>query len=158
VAENYRYKIICDPVHGDIGLSEALLRHILFLLREKGAIVSDGKQIEQMVRGDDFLDFHDGYVDKKIDAYSSRQTPQNIVFLCKSLRDRRPPKLIHEVATLSDRNHPAEPGYALFISDRVNKIKALKKKHDIDSWKIIWEDPKDLHFEETVADRRKVID
>jgi HD superfamily phosphohydrolase len=145
VARYFMYKTVA--LHKTVFAFEALVRHILFLLRQKGEIYADGRAIEQMVRTDEFLDFNDAYVDKKVEEFSKRKTLQNIVFLCKALNKRKPPKLIHEVAVLSDRNHPTDPAYAVFTNDRAGKINTLKKKYDIEPWRVIWKDPKDLHFE-----------
>lgn len=124
------------------------MRHILYFLRERRAIYRDGAQIEQLVKGDAFLDFHDGYIDREIDEFSRKHQPQNVVALCKALRERKPPKLIHEVVSLSDRNQSADPSYAVFIADRVEKIRKLERDYGIEPWRVIWEDPKDLFFEE----------
>jgi len=38
------------------------MRHILYFLRERGAIYRDGKDIESLIKEEAFLDFHDGYI------------------------------------------------------------------------------------------------
>jgi HD superfamily phosphohydrolase len=147
VARYFMYKTVA--LHKTVFAFEALMRHILYFLRERGAIYQDGKDIESLIKEEAFLDFHDGYIDQEVDKYSKKQTPQNLVALCKALKRRKPPKLIHEVVSLTDRNQPSDPAYAVFTKDRVDKIEALERKFGIERWRVIWEDPKDLFFEES---------
>jgi HD superfamily phosphohydrolase len=126
---------------------EALLRHILFLMRLRGGIYIHGKQVEDMVLTDDFLVFHDGYVDTRVQALAADKGAGVLGQLCKALKERNPPKLLHQVAVLQDRSQGAHAEFALFCHDRVGKIKALSEKFGIPAERWIWEDPKDLSFE-----------
>lgn len=145
VARYFMYKTVY--MHKTIFAFEALLRHILFLLREHGAIARDGDAIEELVLTDQFLHFHDGYVDDRVDKFAGRKNPKDIVLLCQALRRREPPKLIHEVAALTHHSHHAPPEYALFTQDRAGRIAELVKEFSIEAHRWIWEDPKDIKFE-----------
>jgi HD superfamily phosphohydrolase len=126
---------------------EALLRHILFLMRQAGHIYRDGKDIEKLIETDDFLNFHDGYVDAQIQAFANKKGRDAIIHLCKALKERRPPKLLHQVSVLQEASQGMDANYALFTKDRVGRIKEMARKHKIPVERWIWEDPKDIKFE-----------
>jgi HD superfamily phosphohydrolase len=107
---------------------EALLRHILFLLREHGDLYRDGSEIEKLVLKDEFLDFHDGFVDKLVNDYAQKKSPKDVVLLCKALKWRNPPKLVHEVAVLRRQSEGTPSEYALFVKDRGARVKELEAK------------------------------
>jgi HD superfamily phosphohydrolase len=81
---------------------EEVVRRIILLLLKEGKIYSSGKEIEQIISEDShkFLDFHDGYLDKFIDEYGAKDDDQLLTILCKAIKLRRPPRLIHEVVDL----------------------------------------------------------
>ncbi len=145
VARYFMYKTVY--MHKTTFGFEALLRHILFLLRERGEIYRDGKAIESMILTDDFLAFHDGYVDRKVQESAGRNGSDPIIRLCKTLQERKPPKLLHQVAVLRDASQGPNAEYAMFCQNRVDKIKQMAAKHGfpVEFW--IWEDPKDVAFE-----------
>jgi HD superfamily phosphohydrolase len=145
VARYFMYKTVY--MHKTTFAFEALLRHVLFLLREEGLLYQDGAKIEDMVLSDAFLDFHDGFVDHLIEKYADDKTSRAVCPLCKALKDRIPPKLVHEVAVLSHQSQGAPTEHALFVKDRAKRIKALEDKFKIDASRWIWEDPKDVKFE-----------
>jgi hypothetical protein len=128
---------------------EALLRHILFLMRKEGVIYKDGKEVGGMVLTDEFLNFHDGYVDRPVQEHASmgEASPPPLVRLCRALKQRRPPKLLHEVVVLSQGSRGLNAEYALFRQNRVDKIRQMSTRHDIPVEFWIWEDPKDVSFE-----------
>jgi uncharacterized protein len=146
VARYFTYKTIY--MHKTTFGFEALLRQILFLMRENGEIERDGSKIEEMIEQDDFLSFHDGYVDAKVQERAKSSASDPLTQLCKLLRERRTPKLLHEVAILRDASDRT-PGleYALFCKDRVKRIQSLAATHGIPVEYWIWEDPKDISFE-----------
>jgi hypothetical protein len=127
---------------------EALLRHILFVLRERGAIYPDGNAVESMILTDDFLAFHDGYVDGVVQKFAKAGSTDAVANLCNTLKERKPPRLLHEVAVLHDSSEK-QPNveHALFCQNRVDKIKGLAQTHKIPVEFWIWEDPKDVSFE-----------
>jgi HD superfamily phosphohydrolase len=145
VARYFMYKTVY--MHKTIFAFEALVRHILWLLRKRGRIHRSGAEIEAMVLTDRFLEFHDGYVDRLIDRYASERKPSRLGDLCRWLKQREPPKLVHEVAVLSEQSASLPAEYSLFTKDRAKKIKHLCAKHHIDRTRWIWEDPKDIKFE-----------
>jgi HD superfamily phosphohydrolase len=145
VARYFMFKTVY--MHKTTFAFEALLRHILFLLREYGQIYRDGSEIEKLVLKDDFLDFHDGFVDKLVNKYAQKQNPKSVVLLCKALKCRNPPKLVHEVAVLSRQSEGTPSEYALFVKDRGARVKELESEFKIESSRWIWEDPKDVKFE-----------
>lgn len=145
VARYFMYKTVY--MHKTIFGFEALLRQILFLLRDHGLIYADGTQIEEMILTDDFLKFHDGYVDQLVDRYAHQKKPGAVVPLCRALKDREPPKLVHEVAVLSHHSQGTPSEYALFVKGRTSRIKQLESKFSIEPSRWTWEDPKDVKFE-----------
>lgn len=145
VARYFMYKTVY--MHKTTFAFEALLRHVLFLLREEGLLYGDGGEIEKLVLGDAFLDFHDGFVDHLVEKYAGDTSRKTIALLCKALKDRKPPKLVHEVAVLGHQSQGAPLEHALFVKDRAKRIKALEAKFKIEASRWIWEDPKDVKFE-----------
>lgn len=93
------------------------------------------------------MNFHDSYVDGKVQDVANRSDSDPIVQLCKTLKERKPPRLLHEVAVLRDASQGPNAEHALFCQNRVDKIKALAQRHGIPSEFWIWEDPKDVSFE-----------
>jgi HD superfamily phosphohydrolase len=126
---------------------EALLRQVLFLLRESGHIYKDGSEIERLIETDKFLDFHDGYVDSKIQQFANKTGDEPLIHLCTALKERKPPKLVHQVGVLQDASQNPDAEYALFTKNRVNRIKQLSATHGIPIERWVWEDPKDIKFE-----------
>src|SRR5262249_22609600 len=128
---------------------ESLLRHILFLLRERGEIYADGKAIEDLILDDTaFLNFHDGYVDAIVQHFAERPLPDPLVELCRTLKNRTPPKLLHQVAVLREASHDDNSSYVLFRKDKIKKIKDIAAKHGLAEEFWIWEElPKDISFE-----------
>ncbi len=145
VARYFMYKTVY--MHKTTFAFESLLRHILWLLREQGAIHRGGKQIAELVLTDGFLDFDDRYVDRIVDDYSRRRRPKEVAHLCRALKQRVPPKLVHEIAVLRHRSHDTAPEYSLFVKDRAEKVGRLVSKFNIERSRWIWEDPKDVKFE-----------
>ncbi len=126
---------------------EALLRQVLFLMREAGHIYRDGGEIEKLIETDEFLDFHDGYVDSKVLHFANQTDGSALSHLCKALKGRKPPRLIHQVGVLLDA-HQSDAEYALFTKDRAGRLKQLAQTHSIPIERWVWEDlPKDIRFE-----------
>ncbi len=145
VARYFMYKTVY--MHKTIFAFEALLRHILFLLREHGAIPKSGEKIEELVLTEEFLSFHDGYVDDLVNKYCQKSKPKDVVPLCKALRSRQPPCLVHEVSALTHQSQGAPAEYALFTQNRAKRITELANEFKIEKLRWIWEDPKDIRFE-----------
>jgi HD superfamily phosphohydrolase len=128
---------------------EALLRHILFMLRDRGIIYSDRKAVEEMILDDsEFLGFHDGYVDSHVQHFAKQPGDDSLVELCKLLKSRTPPKLLHQIAVLKEVSQEQNAQYALFRKDKVRKVKEIAARFGIGEQFWIWEDlPKDVSFE-----------
>jgi len=128
---------------------EALLRHILFIMRDRGEIYGDGKAIEEMILRDaEFLRFHDGYVDRKVQEFADKAEDDPLIELCKMLKNRTPPKLLHQVAILKEASNEDNAEYVLFRKDKVKKVKEIAAKHGLKEELWIWEElPKDVSFE-----------
>lgn len=128
---------------------EALLRQILFLMREHSRIYTDGEAIESAIVSDDnFFTFHDGYVDHAVQRAATDTTSGTLGELCQLLLMRTAPKLLWEEVSLrpDDGQHSNE--YVLFRNDKAEKIKHLADKYHIAKEFWIWEDlPKDVSFE-----------
>jgi len=126
---------------------EALLRQVLFLMRESGHIYRDGGEIERLIETDEFLDFHDGYVDAKVLHFANGTDGDPLIHLCKALKGRKPPKLIHQVGVLLEVGQ-TDAEYARFTYDRAGRLKHLAHTHAIPIERWVWEDlPKDITFE-----------
>lgn len=130
------------------GFEEVVRRIILLLLRRADTIYRSGSEIEKMVATDDFLDFHDGYIDKFIDRYARQDNDDPLIILCKAVRLRRPPKLIHEVVELYDsqRSH-LTPEYVSFRRCMERDLEEIAKKCEISKECLIWRETKDVEFE-----------
>ena len=126
---------------------EALLRQVLFLMREAGHIQKNGGEIEKLIETNDFLDFHDGFIDSRIQHFANKAGDDPLIHLCKALKERKPPKLVHQVGVLQDATHRADAEYALFTKNRIERIKQLSMTHGIPVERWVWEDPKDIKFE-----------
>lgn len=127
---------------------EALLRQALYLLRKAGLIWRDGKEIERVVQHpQEFLSFHDGHIDRLIEEQSQSQPPQSPVGrLCRAIRDRRPPKLIAEVLSLSPKGGSTEE-MSRFLARRKDRLDEAVRKSGIPRECWLSEDPKPISFE-----------
>lgn len=126
---------------------EALLRQILFLMRDAGHIHRDGGEIERLIETVEFLDFHDGYVDSRVFRFANAIDENPLNYLCKALKQRKPPKLVHEESVLLEAGH-SDARYALFASNRTDRIRQLAQSHNIPVERWVWEDlPKEIRFE-----------
>jgi HD superfamily phosphohydrolase len=130
------------------GFEEVVRRIILLLLQGKDTIYRSGSEIEKMAVTDDFLDFHDGYIDKFIDRYAGQNNDEPLTILSKAVKLRRPPKLIHEVFELYDsqRSHPS-PKYELFRRCMERDLEQIADNCEIRKECLIWRETKDVEFE-----------
>ena len=130
------------------GFEEIVRRIILLLLQGKDSIYRSGSEIEKMAVTDDFLDFHDGYIDNFIDLHARRDDDQPLTILSKAVRLRRPPRLIHEVVELYDsqRSHPSRE-YELFRRCMERDLEQIADRCDVRKECLIWRETKDVEFE-----------
>jgi len=84
-------------MHKTVFAFEEIMRRIILMLRKKGYIKS-GKDIQNIARSDsrDFLDFHDGYLDRLIDISASNTEDKILATLCQAIKYRKPPKLVYD--------------------------------------------------------------
>ncbi|MBN2136237.1 MAG: HD domain-containing protein [Sedimentisphaerales bacterium] len=75
-------------MHKTVFAFEEVVRRIVRTLWEKGKIYKSGEQIEQMAISDseEFLTFHDGYLDKLIDDYADNKRETKLAALCKAIK------------------------------------------------------------------------
>jgi len=128
---------------------EEVVRRIILLLLKEGKIYSSGKEIEQIISEDShrFLDFHDGYLDKLIDEYGAKDDDQLLTILCKAIKLRRPPRLIHEVVDLPSQDGRLSKEYVIFQRCMKKELNEIAEKSKIRSELLIWRETKDVGFE-----------
>jgi HD superfamily phosphohydrolase len=125
---------------------EALMRHLLFLLRQEGKLWADGTAIKSIVKKDrEFARFHDDHVDSVIDARA--RSTDNTGRLCRCLRLRLAPVLLWECRELSQKSGPRNEAAVRFQTRRRDRLAELAKKHHIPMECFLWEDPKDVSLE-----------
>jgi hypothetical protein len=125
---------------------EALMRHVLFLLRKEGLLWPDGDAIKRIVRDEgEFAQFHDDYVDGVIDQQARRGDALGL--LCKSLRQRLPPVLLWEFRELSQKGGARPEPVVRFQTRRKDRLADLANRHAIPLECFLWEDPKDVSLE-----------
>ena len=137
-------------LHKTVFAFEEVVRRIILLLLREGRIYGSAKEIEEMIAEDSqrFLNFHDGYLDKFIDEYAARDDDQLLTMLCKVIKLRYPPKLIHEVVDLrSLQAGSASEEYVLFKRCMVKELAEIASKCQIDPQYLIWRETKDVEFE-----------
>ncbi|MBW7905499.1 MAG: HD domain-containing protein [Phycisphaerae bacterium] len=127
---------------------EALMRQALILLRERGKLWRDGAAIKKLVQNPTgFLDFHDGYVDALVARHADNRTSDPLTRLCRALRDRKPPALLLEVASLTPTDGERAEDLTRFITRRKDRLRDLARRLRIPLECWLWEDPKDIAFE-----------
>lgn len=138
-------------MHKTVFAFEEMIRRIVLALWGKGKIYKSGDEIEEMAKADseEFLAFHDGYLDALIEEYAKDTGDENLSALCKAVILRRPPKLVYEVSELTwNDNNPSEE-YTLLRRRWHNMVKELAEDSNIavseDRW--IFRDIKGPEFE-----------
>ena len=127
---------------------EEVVRTIILLLLKENRIYKSGIDIKQIVPTNKFLDFHDGYLDKLIDEYAARDGDELLTILCKVIKLRYPPKLIHEVVDLCPlQSGSASEEYILFNRCMEKELEQIASKCQIDPQYLIWRETKDVEFE-----------
>jgi len=135
--------------HKTVFAFEALMRQTLFLLREKGHLWKSGTDIVKLVKyRTKFLTFHDGTIDSIIDRQADDQPKASALGrLCRALRDRKPPRLLKEVSSLTRKNGSRPEELTRFVTRRGDHLKEVAKECGIPIECWLWEDPKDVAFE-----------
>lgn len=144
ISRYFMYKSVY--MHKTVFAFEAMMRSILFLLREHEILLRGGDEVRaHVLDADQFLAFHDGYVDNLIYEHATNGGIPEIQLLCRCMRLRRPPKMLREIAVLTDEQSDVE--IAVFTKDRVRKINEFAEQFGLHKSQVIWEDPKDIKFE-----------
>ncbi|NOT01452.1 MAG: hypothetical protein HOP29_12575 [Phycisphaerales bacterium] len=135
--------------HKTVFAFEALMRQTLFLLREDDELWKSGIDIEKLVRHQrEFLTFHDGKIDSIIEEQADAQPKASALRrLCRALRDRKPPKLVGEVSSLTHKDGSRSEELTRFVTRRGDQLEAVAKECGIPIQCWLWEDPKDVAFE-----------
>ena len=106
LARYFMFKAIYQ--HHTIAGFESVVRNILFLFRQSNKIYNSD-EIRKMIESGSpvFIDFNDGYIDIQISKYANESEISNrdddwkaIPILCRAVKYRKPPKLIHEESFL----------------------------------------------------------
>lgn len=136
-------------LHKTVFAFETLMRQTLFMLRENGKLWKSGTDIEKLVKHRTaFLGFHDGKIDSIVEEQADAQPgPSALGRLCRALRDRKPPKLVGEVSSLTQKDGSRSEELTRFVTRRRDQLKAAAKECNIPIQCWLWEDPKDVAFE-----------
>jgi len=128
---------------------EELVRRIILKLLDRGEIYQSGREIERLATADseEFLHFHDGYLDKLIDKHAFKSDDAALKTYCGAVRLRRPPKLVHEESNLKSRTSHLPGEYVLFRKCMREQLSDIATKCKVDSWRLIWRETKDVRFE-----------
>jgi hypothetical protein len=129
------------------GFEEVVRRIILLLLREEDGIYRSGSQIQRMVVSDDFLEFHDGYVDKFVDRWACQDNDEPLTVLSKCVRLRRPPKLVYEVVDLYAHDGNPSSEYVTFQHIMLREVDEIAGHCGVHKDCLIWRETKDVEFE-----------
>ena len=124
---------------------EAMLRQVLFLMRKAGTSTRTAER-SKLIESNDFLNFHDGYIDSRIQHFANKTGDAPLIHLCKAFKERNPPKLIHQVGVLQDATQERRRIRSVHQGSG-QRIKQLSMNHEIPVERWIWEDPKDIKFE-----------
>jgi len=136
-------------LHKTVFAFEALMRQTLFLLREQDQLWKSGTDIEKLVKHrTKFLTFHDGTVDSIIEEQADTQPKASVLGrLCRALRDRKPPRLVAEVSSLTHKDGSRSEELTRFVIRRRDQLEVVAKDCGIPIQCWLWEDPKDIAFE-----------
>jgi uncharacterized protein len=129
------------------GFEEVVRRIILLLLRGEKGIYRSGDEIQRMAVSDQFLDFHDGYVDKFIDRWACQRDDEPLTILSKCVRLRRPPKLVYEVVDLHAHDGNPSSEYVTFRHIMLRELDAIASDCGVHKDCLIWRETKDVEFE-----------
>jgi len=152
-------------MHKTVFAFEEIIRKIVLILWNKGKIYKSGEDIERMARddSDEFLAFHDGYLDELIDIHANDRTDKTLAALCSAVKLRKPPKLVYEISelTFNDRN-PSEE-YTVLRRGWSDKVKEFAKETRIPEERWIFRDIKGPEFEKlhpfvSLAEAKKLYD
>ncbi|MHC4169391.1 MAG: HD domain-containing protein [Planctomycetota bacterium] len=118
-------------MHKTVFAFEEMVRRIVLTLWEKRDIYESGDDIEKMASSDseEFLAFHDEYLDTRVRKYAEDTTDGNLMVLCRAVMLRRPPKLVYEISEL-EMDEPSTR-YTIIMTTWDTKIKEFVNDPDI---------------------------
>ncbi len=136
-------------MHKTVFAFEEMIRKIVRRLWEKREIYRSGQEIEQIAAegSKEFLDFHDGYLDRLIDKYADDKKDKKLAALCTAVKLRQPPKLVYEVSELTLNGDNPSPKYTLLTTSFKDKVKELAKKAQVSEERWLFNDIKTPEFE-----------
>jgi HD superfamily phosphohydrolase len=136
-------------MHKTIFAFEEIIRRIVMILWEKGKIYRSGEDIEKMAcdDSDDFLAFHDGYLDELIDKYANKRKDRKLADLCKVVKLRSPPKLVYEISELKRDDDNPSPEYTILTSSWKDKVQEFINEFEIPEERWFFRDIKGPEFE-----------
>jgi hypothetical protein len=136
-------------MHKTVFAFEEMIRRIVRRLWEKGEIYRSGQEIEEIAAEDskEFLDFHDGYLDRLIDNYAGNTRDKKLAALCTAVKLRQPPKLVYEVSELTLNGDNPSPKYTLLTTSFKDKVKELARKAQVPEERWFLNDIKTPEFE-----------
>jgi len=126
--------------HKTVFAFEEIIRKIILTLWNKNAIYKSGEEIEQMAQADsdEFLAFHDGYLDSHIDKYAKNKRDIKPAALCKAIKQRKPPKLVYEVSELLWQNNRPNEEYTILRRDFGTKVREFANDKSIEIPEDFW--------------------
>jgi hypothetical protein len=136
-------------MHKTVFAFEEIVRKIVLALWEKKEIYESGAQIEEMASADseEFLAFHDDYLDERIAKYADNKLNKKLAALCRAVKLRQPPKLVCEVSELAlDGGNPSRAYNSLTTSWK-EMVKNLAKTTQISEERWLSRDIKGPEFE-----------
>jgi len=136
-------------MHKTVFAFEEIVRRIVMIMWEKGKIYKSGEDIEKMARddSDDFLRFHDGYLDELIDKYANKRRDRKLADLCKVVKLRSPPKLVYEISELKRYDDNPSPEYTILTSSWKDKVQEFISEFEIPEERWFFRDIKGPEFE-----------
>lgn len=125
-------------MHKTVFAFEEMVRRIVFALWKKGEIYESGDDIEKMASADsdEFLSFHDEYLDTLVKKYAKDTTDENLTVLCRAVMLRKPPKLVYEISELE--MHEPSTRYTIIKTSWDAKIKEFVEDPDIGIPENLW--------------------
>jgi len=136
-------------MHKTVFAFEEMIRKIVLILWEKEKIYKSGENIEAIARADsdDFLAFDDGYLDKLIDEHANNRTDKTLAALCRTVKLRKPPKLVYEISELTFNDSNPSEEYTVLRRGWSDKVKEFAKETRIKEERWIFSDIKGPEFE-----------
>jgi len=126
-----------------LAFEEMVRKIILLLLAEGEDIYKSGDDIEKLIceESTEFLDFHDGYIDRFIDEWVRREGDKPLTVLCRCVRLRQAPRLIREQSELYRRSEGRlSPEFTNFRRCQ-KELSNIADECGISSDHLIWSEP-----------------